>query len=102
MYLSSRINHLRLRSEQLPVPPSEGSLLEHVARSILNSPLTVLAIDFDKTLIDDDSGSSMNFRNIYIRNQFFWLLKHLIRHRWICITSFNGNTPTPFNENLGR
>jgi len=64
--------------------------------------LKILAIDFDKTFIDDDSGSSMSFENIYIRNQFFWLIKYLIQHKWICITSFNENLPTIFNENLGK
>jgi len=102
MYLFSRINHLRIRSEQINIPINEENLLLNLAKKILNSPLKILAIDFDKTFIDDDSGSSMSFENIYIRNQFFWLIKYLIQHKWICITSFNENLPTIFNENLGK
>ncbi|CAF2344260.1 unnamed protein product [Rotaria sp. Silwood2] len=101
MYLFSRINRLRIRSEQINIPINEQNLIINLAKKILSSPLKILAIDFDKTLIDDDSGSSMSFENIYIRNQFFWLIKYLIQHKWICITSFNENTPTTFNENLG-
>jgi hypothetical protein len=102
MYLFSRINHLHIRSEQIQIPLDEENLLVNLANKILYSPLKILAIDFDKTLIDDDSGRSMNFQNLYIRNQFFWLIKYLIQHKWICITSFNENTPTLFNENLGK
>jgi histidinol phosphatase-like enzyme len=51
----------------------------------------MLAIDFDKTLIDDDKGSSMSFENFYIRNQFFWLMKYLIQHKWIYVISCNQN-----------
>ena len=102
MYLFSRINHLRVRSEQIKIPFNEQTPLLNLAKKILQSPFKILAIDFDKTLIDDDSGSSMSFENIYIRNQFFWLIKYLIQDKWICITSFNENIPTVFNENLGK
>ncbi|CAF3289047.1 unnamed protein product [Rotaria socialis] len=101
MYIFSRINHLRVRSEQAKVPIDEQNLIIKLAKKILDSPLKILAIDFDKTLIDDDSGRSMSFENIYIRNQFFWLIKYLMQHKWICIASFNENTPTKFNEHLG-
>lgn len=102
MYLSSRINHGRLRPDQLPLPSIEQDLLEDLAKKLLKSPVKLLAIDFDRTLIDHDSGSWMSFQNLYIRNQFFWLLHYLLRQKWICIASFNENTPTIFNEHLGK
>jgi hypothetical protein len=102
MYLSSRINHGRLRPEQMKLPANEVHQLENLSRKILKSPVKILAIDFDQTLIDNDSGSSMGFEHIYIRNQFFWLIHQLLTQKWICITSFNENTPTASNENLGK
>lgn len=102
MYLSSRINHGRLRPDQMSLPSIENELLQNLLKKLLKSPVKILAIDFDRTFIDDDSGSWMSFQNLYIRNQFFWLLQNLIKQKWICIASFNENLPTKFNENLGK
>ncbi|CAF0845222.1 unnamed protein product [Didymodactylos carnosus] len=99
--MSNGRHGLRLRPEQQSPSSLDEIIAKELAAKIIVSPLKIVAIDFDNTLIDEDSGSWMSHRNTYIRNQFYWLIPHILHKKWICIASFNQNTPHPSNENLG-
>ncbi|CAF1541058.1 unnamed protein product, partial [Didymodactylos carnosus] len=98
--MSNGRHGLRLRPEQQSPSSLDEIIAKELAAKIIVSPLKIVAIDFDNTLIDEDSGSWMSHRNTYIRNQFYWLIPHILHKKWICIASFNQNTPHPSNENL--